>query len=191
MARVAIPHRRAANVEVALRRYRFELTKRRLHVSPGEKRRQAVGTLAVKSALVHMMLEVRGVFQHDLDHVRGRRRAVDRPAIPVSNDFRQIAHVIQMTVRDDNGVELGRSNRQRNVIEGFDLARPLEESAIDEEPLSGGRDEVLAAGHGARRADEGQLSHGARFRKPPRWNAGPAQTSRRSDRSNARDRSLE
>lgn len=191
VTRVVMPHRSAANVEVALQRYGFELTKRRLHVSPGEKRRQAVGTLAEKSALVHVMLEVRGVFQHDLDHVGGRRRAVDRPAIPISNDFRQIAHVIQMTVRDDNGVELRRSNRQRNVIEGLDLVRALEESAIDEEALSVGRDEVLAAGHRARRADEGQVSHGARFQKPPHWGAGPAQTSRCNDRSNARDRRLE
>src|SRR5580698_375345 len=191
VAHVAIPHGRAANVEVALQRYRFEQTKRRLHVGSGEKWRQAVGALVLKSALVHVMLEVRGIFQHDFDHVGSRRRAVDRPAIPVSDDFREIAHVIQMTVRDDNGVELRRSNRQRNVIESLDLARPLKESAIDEEALSLGRDEVLAAGYGARRADEGQVSHWARFRRPPRWGAGPPHRSQGNDRSNARDRRLE
>jgi hypothetical protein len=41
------------------------------------------------------------------------------------------------------------------VVERFDLQRALKEAAIDEKVMTVDRDEVLAAGDGSGRADEG------------------------------------
>ena len=45
------------------------------------------------------------------------------------------------------------------MIERFDIRRALKEAAVDEKVMTVDRDEVLAAGDGSGRADEGQLSH--------------------------------
>src|SRR5579862_2704248 len=101
-----------------------------MHVGVGKERRQAMAAFALKSALAHMALQAGCIFKHDCRDVGGRRRTIDRASKAVANDLRQIADVIEMSVRERDGVELFRSNGERLVIERFDIARSLEETAV-------------------------------------------------------------
>jgi hypothetical protein len=80
------------------------------------------------------------------------------------HDLGQVADVVDVAVRDHDRVGRRGRRRERDVVERLRRVRALEQPAVDVHVLAvAEREQVLAAGDGAGRADERELSH----RSPP------------------------
>ena len=80
---------------------------------------------------------------------------VDRPAKAAVDEERQAPAVIEMTVGQEDGVDLGRIERERLLVELCDVVS-LERPAVDEDPPPARLDPMAAARHRERgaRAEE-------------------------------------
>ena len=102
------------------------------------------------------LLQVRRVGQHQPAQIERAASAMHRPLKPCDDQARQPAAVIDVRVREDDGVDgLGR-DRQRRPVAKAKFLQPLEQSAVEQDPLAVNFEEVLGAGHGARGSEEGQ-----------------------------------
>ena len=118
-----------------------------------------VPALPASLALGELLLEPPGVGQDEagqLDRAGGRP---DRPAEALAHDDRDQAAVIEMGVRQQDGVEVGRLVAQRHAVADRLVRAALEHPAVDEDPGLPGLQQELAAGHRGGRAEEGQV-HG-------------------------------
>ena len=97
-----------------------------------------------------------GVRQHDPAEVLRARRAEDTSAEPVRDEPRQIADVIEVGVRQHDGVDLGRGDRQILPVALAQLLQPLEQPGVDQNLLRAGVEQILRAGYRARGAEECQ-----------------------------------
>ena len=79
---------------------------------------------------------------------------MDRSLEAVLDEFGKVADVIDVSVRHDHRLDLRGRDRKRNVVERRHVGFPLEHSAVHEKVMTVGLDQMLAAGDGARGADE-------------------------------------
>jgi hypothetical protein len=131
------------------------------HVVGTVKWRRRVRSLVPESAAAQMLLQVRSVTQHDVCQRLCRGSAVDGPAEPVLYDFRQVADVVDVSVRHDDCGNVFGIDRERHVVEGRYVGGTLKQTAVDKNVLAGGRYKMLASCNGAGRADKGKFSHGS------------------------------
>ena len=103
-----------------------------------------------------LLLEVGGIAQDDVGQCCGRRRAPDGAMEPLADQRGQVSDVVQMRVGDDDGVDGRGIDGERLAIALPELTPTLEHAAVDENPCSGGVDQVTAAGDGAGGTEEPQ-----------------------------------
>jgi hypothetical protein len=89
-------------------------------------------------------LQVRAVGQQQPAQLPRRRRAVDAAAEAVPDQQRQVAAVIDVRMRQHDGRQLGRVDRQPRPVAQPQLLESLEQAAVDQECSGGGRgDQIL------------------------------------------------
>ncbi|KGW25396.1 hypothetical protein Y047_2766 [Burkholderia pseudomallei MSHR3016] len=106
--------------------------------------------------------EPRAVDQHDLAERRGAVRAIDRPAEALAHEHGQIAAVIEMRMREHDGVDRIGGHGQRAPVAQPQLLRALEQPAVDQDACPGVLEQILRAGDGFRRAEERQFHETSR-----------------------------
>ena len=101
-----------------------------------------------------LLLDVRGVNEHDAAQVARGVGAMDRAVVALLGEVRQVAGMINVRVAQDDGVHLLRVEGKTAVAVGGFLAVALEEAAFEQQPFAVDLDEIHRAGGGARRAEE-------------------------------------
>lgn len=84
-----------------------------------------------------------GIGQHVGAQIDGAARHHDTAAEARAHQLRQQAAVIDMRVREQHRVDVGRMERKGAVVERLQRLRPLEQAAIDQQP-AGSRLEQVA-----------------------------------------------
>ena len=87
---------------------------------------------------------------------------MDRPAKAAVDEERQAPAVIEMTVGQEDRVDLGRIERKRLLVELCDVVS-LERPAVDEDPPPARLDPMAAARHRERGARAEELHRSDRF----------------------------
>ncbi len=81
----------------------------------------------------------------------------DGPRIPLADDDREGAAVVEMRVGEEDRIDRPRVVGERKAVAGGFRGRTLEHPAVDDHPCPLGREQELGAGHGGRRAQEPEL----------------------------------
>ena len=122
---------------------------------------QGVQRLALRARLAApleelevLLLDVRGVREHDRAEVAGRRRGVDGAVEAVPHQQREPARVVDVGVAQDHAVDPARVEGQLEVQRVRLRPPSLEESGVEQESPARGLEQVHRAGHLARRAVE-------------------------------------
>ena len=106
-----------------------------------------------------LFLDPAGIGQHEPAQIHRPRCAVHPPLVAIGPQTREIAHVIQVCVGQDHGVDLARRHRKFRPIAKAQFLQPLEQTAVHEHPLPGVLEQVFRPGHGAGGAKKRQISH--------------------------------
>lgn len=117
-------------------------------------RRVVPGVPAGAGVLRVTLVQVRAVPQHDRRQRVRSRRQPHRSAEPVAHQHREVPAVVQVGMRDDNGVEGVRWHGERLPVEASPAPLPLVEAAVDEEAMTAVLQQERAAGHGPGTAQE-------------------------------------
>jgi hypothetical protein len=104
-------------------------------------------------------LQVPGVGQDDSAQIDSRLRCVNRTGKSFFHEPGNPAAVVQVRMSQDDGVNLGRGNRQRLPVAFAPFLLPLEEPAVHQNldavlavVIERSIDEMLRASYGSRRA---------------------------------------
>lgn len=103
------------------------------------------------------LLQMGAVTQHDLAEVASTARAVDRATIAHSREYRQVAAVIQMRVRQDHSVQRADIDRQGAPVVQTQILRTLKQSAVDQDSQPCAFQQILRTGDGFRRTQKSQF----------------------------------
>jgi hypothetical protein len=118
------------------------------------------GLVLTEAALVRelrvFLLQVRRVGQHQPAEIERAAGAVHGALEALRHEARQPAAVIDMRVREDDGVDRLGGDRQRRPVAQAKLLQSLEQSAVEQDPLAVYFEEVLGARDSARSSEEGQ-----------------------------------
>src|SRR5262249_7600730 len=104
-------------------------------------------------------LDVRRIRQHECAEVARSRRAEDPAAIPLGHEARQIPAVIEVRVREDDGVDLRGVERQSRPVSQPKLLEALKQSAIDEDFAAIEIEKMLRPGDGSGRTEKRERRH--------------------------------
>jgi hypothetical protein len=104
-----------------------------------------------------LLLQLRAVAQEYFAQVAGAAGAVDRATIPHAREYRQIAAVIEMGVREDDAVERVDGYRKRVPVTQTQVFRALEKPAVDQEAKAGALEEIFRSGDRSGCTEECQL----------------------------------
>ena len=118
-----------------------------------------VALLPARLALGELLVELARVEQDERGQLDGAGGGVDRSFVPVLDQQRQQAAVVEMGMGQQHGVEIGRIEGERDAVADRFVRAALEHPAIDEDLGPLGDEQVLRAGDGRRAAEEGDL-HG-------------------------------
>ena len=122
-------------------------------------RRLMLAIAALVGELRVFFLQVRGVGQHQPAQIGGAAGAMHRALESLRDQPRQPAAVIDVRVREDDGVDrLGR-DRQRRPVAQAQLLQALEQPAVEQDSLAIDFEEVLGAGHRAGGTEKRQRGH--------------------------------
>jgi len=135
-------------------RHRLDEAQRALDVGFVVQRLEVVAALAQVTGVLR--LDVRGVHQHQPQHVGGRLGAPDRAVVAVLDQSRQGAAVVDVRVREHQRVDVAAGDRQVAVLLVGDLARALDHAAVEQDLVLADFEQVLGAGDVARGAEETQ-----------------------------------
>ena len=103
-----------------------------------------------------LFLDARRVRQHERAQVARARRAEDAAAKALADQPRQVAAVIEMRVREDDGVDRAGRDRERGPVAQPQLLEALEQAAVDENAMVAEIEQMLRAGDGAGGAEKRQ-----------------------------------
>ena len=78
-------------------------------------------------------LDAAGIGQHEGAQIDGAARRQDRPAEAAARQLGHQAAVVDMRVRQQHGVDVGRVERKVAVVQLLQRLRPLEQAAIDQQ----------------------------------------------------------
>ena len=113
----------------------------------------AIGILGI------LVLALRGVVEEKAEEIgRGPGRE-DRPSESLPRQPREPAGMIDVPVGKDDGLDRGRRNREAFPIALAKALLPLEQSAVDEDPLPVMFEQMPGAGDGSRGPEETQRRH--------------------------------
>ena len=90
-----------------------------------------------------LFLQVPRIRQQHRAQIRGCLRAEDRSGKPLLDQQRQIAGVIEMSMREQNRIDPARVYREARPISLSQLLEALEKAAIDQQPVIGIFEEVF------------------------------------------------
>lgn len=99
-----------------------------------------------------LLLEVAAVLQDQLGNVARRLGRVDSAAEAISNELGQIAGMVEVGMRQDDGVDARWRNRKCCPVEFAQVLQALEQAAIDQDALVAIGEEMFRAGDGSRTA---------------------------------------
>ena len=116
-----------------------------------------VALLPAGLALGEFLVQVPGVQEHEGGKLHGPGGRVDGTAVAGLDQQRQQAAMVQVRVGEDDRVELGRLEGERDPVADRLVGAALEHAAVDEHPRSIGRQQELRAGHGGRATQEVDL----------------------------------
>ena len=116
-----------------------------------------VALLPAGVALRELLVEVAGVEQHDRGQLHGARRGVDRARVALASQDRQQPAVVEVGVRQEDGVQLGWFEVERDPVPDRLVGTALEHAAVDEHASPRRDEEELRPGHGGRAAEEVDL----------------------------------
>ena len=102
-------------------------------------------------------LDAGRVGEHDGDEIARGRRAVDRSLITLAHQVGQVAAVIDVGVTEYHGVERRWIEGKMFVARAGFLARTAMQSAVKQDLLLGGLDEVHRAGDGLGRPKKSNM----------------------------------
>ena len=94
-----------------------------------------------------LLLQVSRVRQQDPAEVRSRPRAEDGTRETVLDEQRQIARVVEMGMRQNDGIDETRLDWQRRPVAKAKRLEALEQAAVDQQPAVVVLEQVLRAGH--------------------------------------------
>ena len=114
-----------------------------------ERQRRAVLRVVLPIRLASVLfLNVRRVRQHQRAQIPGARRAEHASAKALGDEPRQVAAVIEVRVRQDDGVDPRRIDRKRPPVAISQLLETLEETAVDQNATVAEVEQMLRAGDG-------------------------------------------
>ena len=99
-------------------------------------------------------LDHRRIFQHRHAQIAGGRRAVDRAPVALLHQQRQRTGVVDVSMAQDNGVEVTGSHRQVLVLFEAFPSPPLEQPTVEQDLTLAGPEPMHRPRHGSRRAQE-------------------------------------
>ena len=108
------------------------------------------------AAWIAKFLQTRGIRQHHAEEVPGPARAEHRAAVALAHQARQVAGVVDVGMAQEHGRQRGRIHARRGPVPQAQLLEPLKESAVQKQPPPPVVEQVLGAGDGAGRAEEGE-----------------------------------
>jgi hypothetical protein len=154
------PERHAAAERRAfVERHRLQQVQRALRIVERIERlrRMVLGIAVAVREVGFFLLQPRAVAQHDVAQFGRGRRAVHGPAKSFTCKHRKIAGVIDVRMREHDGVERVGRERQRPPVAQSQVLGALEQAAIDQDAPAAVLDQVFRAGHGFGRAEKSQF----------------------------------
>src|SRR5665213_552107 len=104
--------------------------------------------------------------------IDGAARGDDRSRKAIADQLRQQTTVVDMGVRQQHGIDIGRPKRKGGVVERLQGFRPLEQAAVDQQAPGLGLKQIAGAGHGPRGAAKfDRHAHDASPREPATMNS--------------------
>jgi hypothetical protein len=82
-----------------------------------------------------LLLNVRRIRKHERAQVARARRTKDAAAKALADQSRKVTAVIEMRVRENDGIDLRGGDRQRGPVTTPQLFETLKKSAIDQNPM--------------------------------------------------------
>ena len=141
--RLDLGRRREAHAPV----HALDEAQRAFHVRRGEERQGRI--VAARPVPVgearFFLLQVRRVPQQDLEQIGGAARAIHGTAEAVPDEPRQVARVIDVRVAQDDGGKRAGIERRRAPSSQAQGLEPLEEPAVEQEPVSAVLEQMLGA----------------------------------------------
>ena len=118
-------------------------------------------------------LNAAGIRQHQLTEVFGPRRAEDASFVTLSSQPWKVADMVQVRVRENDGIEALGGNRKFVPVPEAKLFQPLEQSAVEQDPFSTVLEKIFGAGDRPRRTEKCEFRHATNddirvFRDPSR-----------------------
>ncbi len=138
--------------------YRLEQRHRAFGVLNGKQRqsRPVAGIALPIGALRILFLQLRRVCQDDARQIRGRRRAEDASAKALPDQPREVPRMVEMGVREDDGMNVGRAHRQWLPVTLPQFLQSLKQPAVDQDALASDVEQMFGTGYGARGAEARQ-----------------------------------
>ena len=99
------------------------------------------------------------VRQHELTEVLRPGRAEDAPFVALSDKPGKVAHVVQVGVREHDGIEAAWRDGKLVPVSEAKLFQPLKQPAVEQNPSSIVLEEVFGTGDGACCTKERQFGH--------------------------------
>src|SRR5262245_41016265 len=109
------------------------------------------GDLVPVPVVGFFLLQARGVGQQNLHQLGGAARTINRPPKSMMHQARQVTGVIDMSMRDDDGINRGGVEWRFVPIAQTQLLQTLKQSAIDEYTAPVRFDQVLGSSDGSGR----------------------------------------
>ena len=113
-----------------------------------------VATLPAHAPLGELLLELARIEQDEPGQLDGAVGRPDRPAEALLHHVRDEPAVVEMGVRQQDRVERGRVEGERDPVADRLVRAPLEHAAVDEDPCPLGGQQELRAGHRRRGPEE-------------------------------------
>ena len=133
-----------------------------------------VGSLRV------LLLKARRVGQDQRAEISRRRRREHLAAEALSDEPRQVAAVIEMGVRQNDGVDASGIDGERRPVPETELFETLKETAVDENAVLAEIEEMLRSRDRSGGAKEGERGQGGYFLLKDTPNCEPTKRTRRS-----------
>src|SRR5439155_25422238 len=97
--------------------------------------------------------------KHQRAQIACPRRAEDAPPKASPDEPRQISTMIEVRMREDDGVDAPGIDRQRRPVALSQLFEPLKQAAVDQHLMVAQIEQMLRPGDGSRGSEKGERRH--------------------------------
>ncbi len=126
-----------------------------------------------------VLLQPRGVGEHDAEQIRGAGGAIDRPVKALACEQRQVPGVIDVGVAQHHGVHVPRVRESLVPVAQPQRFQSLEQPAVEQHTALAGGDQVHGTRHRPRSAEKLEGRHGGRSCNRRRYTASTFDSSRK------------